>query len=60
MALITISEASCDNSPFCPARRVCPRGAIVPSGAAYRVLQEKCTSCGVCVRACPMGAIQSN
>jgi ferredoxin len=57
MALVTVIRERCDNSPFCPAKRVCPRGAIVPDGQAYRVDQEKCTGCGVCVRACPMGAV---
>lgn len=59
MALVTISSALCDNSPFCPARRVCPKGAIVPNGSAYSIAQDKCTGCGVCLRACPMGAIQA-
>jgi len=59
MALVTISADRCDNSPFCPARRVCPKGAIVPNGGSYAVLQDKCSGCGVCLRACPMGAIQA-
>jgi Fe-S-cluster-containing hydrogenase component 2 len=58
MPLVTILGARCDNSPFCPARRSCPKGAIVPHGIAYKVVEEKCTGCGACMRVCPMGAIQ--
>ena len=57
MSLVTIQEARCDNSPFCPARRACPKGAIVPNGNAYMVVDSKCTGCGACMRMCPMGAI---
>jgi Fe-S-cluster-containing hydrogenase component 2 len=58
MPLVSILEARCDNSPFCPARRACPKGAIVPNGIAFKVVEEKCTGCGACMRVCPMGAIQ--
>lgn len=60
----TIDIPTCDRSPGCPARRICPRGAIVPeAGGAYpgangyRVLTDRCTGCGVCVRACPGRAV---
>jgi len=59
MAGVKIEANRCDNSPFCPARRVCPRGAILPNGMSYTVDDAKCTGCGVCVRACPMGAISA-
>ena len=58
MPLVTISETLCDNSPFCPARRACPTGAIVRNGIVYKVVEDKCTGCGACMRMCPMGAIQ--
>lgn len=58
MPLVTIADALCDNSPFCPARRSCPKTAIVPNGGSYMVQEEKCTGCGACIRVCPMGAIQ--
>jgi Fe-S-cluster-containing hydrogenase component 2 len=58
MSRITIDLPRCDASPLCPARRVCPRGAIVPVPGGYTVDQEKCTACGVCMRACPMGAVE--
>ncbi|HZL06973.1 MAG TPA: 4Fe-4S binding protein [Coriobacteriia bacterium] len=60
----SVETGACDRSPHCPARRVCPRGAIVPkTGGAYpgangyRVLADRCTGCGVCVRACPGRAV---
>ncbi|MHB1342501.1 MAG: ATP-binding protein [Coriobacteriia bacterium] len=59
-----IDAASCDRSPGCPARRVCPKGAIVPipggmyPGAnGYSVIEELCAGCGVCARVCPGGAV---
>jgi len=65
MAIVRIDNHSCDRSPGCPARSVCPRGAIVPvdgglyPGAnGYTVLQEKCTGCGVCARVCAGGAVR--
>ena len=42
-------------------RNLCPAGAIFALFSFRplfrRVVSEKCTSCGRCVRACPMGAI---
>jgi Fe-S-cluster-containing hydrogenase component 2 len=64
MAIVRIDNTACDRSPGCPARMVCPRGAIVPvegghyPGAnGYTVLAEKCSGCGVCARACAGGAV---
>lgn len=65
MAAIRIENAACDRSPGCPARRVCPHGAIVPiEGGAYQgangytVIDEKCAGCGICARVCAGGAVQ--
>lgn len=65
MAIVRIDATACDRSPACPARRVCPKGAIVPvSGGPYPGSQgysidtDKCSGCAVCVRACPGGAVQ--
>jgi Fe-S-cluster-containing hydrogenase component 2 len=65
MGTVRIVTSMCDRSPGCPSRRVCPKGAIVPvpggkyPGAnGYTVLEEKCTSCGVCMRVCAGGAVQ--
>ena len=55
---VIIELSSCDASPYCPARRVCPRNAIVPVPGGYTIDQDKCTACGVCIRACPMGAVK--
>lgn len=59
-----IDAMTCDRSPGCPARRVCPKGAIVPvaggryAGAnGYTVIEELCSGCGVCMRMCPGKAI---
>ncbi|MBZ4683997.1 MAG: hypothetical protein PWP46_2161 [Fusobacteriaceae bacterium] len=68
-----INQNQCDKSPFCPVKRVCPVGAIVPLNEGetqkkksifgflipkgYKVDEEKCTGCGVCVTSCPMQAV---
>lgn len=66
MSVVKIDIASCDRSPGCPARRVCPKDAIVPvEGGAYpgangyTVLEDRCAGCGVCVRACFGGAVRA-
>jgi Fe-S-cluster-containing hydrogenase component 2 len=46
----------------CPDRQcvtVCPEGAVKPSARINLPLinLEKCTGCGLCVKACPLGAI---
>lgn len=65
MHTMTLDAATCDRSPACPARRACPRGAIVPipggryPGAnGYTIDQERCTGCGICIRSCPTGAVR--
>jgi Fe-S-cluster-containing hydrogenase component 2 len=65
MTVAAIENNSCDRSPGCPARRVCPRGAIVPIGGGrypgdngYTVIEDKCTGCGVCARVCAGGAVR--
>lgn len=64
MTTVRIDNAACDRSPGCPARRVCPRGAIVPVAGGsypgangYTVLEDKCSGCGVCARVCAGGAV---
>lgn len=66
MPTIRIDTAACDRSPGCPARRVCPKGAIVPvAGGAYpgaqgyTVIEELCAGCGVCAQYCPGGAVSA-
>lgn len=64
MSTVTIREQACDRSPACPARRVYPKGAVVPAPGGpypgsngYTVIEERCSGCGVCVAACPGGAV---
>jgi Fe-S-cluster-containing hydrogenase component 2 len=65
MASIHIDNRSCDRSPGCPARRVCPFGAIVPVAGGpypgangYTVDDDRCAGCGDCVRVCAGGAVR--
>jgi len=57
----TIDPARCDRSPACPARRVCPQGAVSRSGwGPWEIDPQLCTGCGACIRVCPTGAISIN
>jgi Fe-S-cluster-containing hydrogenase component 2 len=65
MASVEIDIRSCDRSPACPARRVCPEGAIAPEAGGsypgangYVVDEDKCAGCGVCAGVCPRGAVR--
>ena len=58
MPTVSIDLKRCDASPFCPVKRVCPKGAVKPVPGGYSVDQSKCTDCGACIRVCPMGAVQ--
>ncbi len=62
MKKANINYNSCDNSPFCGAKRVCPAGAIkfekkgLLSGK-IEIDSNKCTGCSKCVAYCPHNAI---
>ena len=57
MAIAVVKERCPQNHP-CPSVKVCPVGALKQSGfKAPEVDGEKCTSCGKCVRYCPMRAL---
>lgn len=61
---VSIDIPKCDRSPGCPARRLCPKGAIIPipGGAypganGYTIMEDRCTGCGACARVCAGGAV---
>lgn len=58
MSPITVDLARCDASPFCPVKRMCPSDAVSPTLGGYVINQDRCTSCGACIRVCPMGAVR--
>lgn len=65
MRTLSIDASACDRSPQCPARRACPRGAIVPiAGGAYpgangyTINTDRCTGCAVCALNCPGNAVR--
>lgn len=60
MPKITIDLNRCDNSPFCPVRRVCPKDAVTAVTGGYAIDPDKCSECGSCVRTCPMGAVSAS
>ena len=53
-----VDPAKCDRSPRCPAKRVCPAGAIEREDASdpYHV-NSYCQGCRKCVAVCPRKAI---
>jgi ferredoxin len=55
---VAVNEKRCPQNHKCPAVAVCPAGALAQEGfGAPKVNGEACTSCGKCVRRCPMGAL---
>lgn len=53
-----IDSETCDKSPFCPAKRICPVKAITQKlGKVSIVDEEKCIGCGKCLNFCPGNAI---
>jgi NAD-dependent dihydropyrimidine dehydrogenase PreA subunit len=59
-----IDRDRCDRRTTCGVIRVCPKGAVkaIPGGVrgkmSYVVDETMCAGCGICVRACPMGAVR--
>ena len=63
MKKAVIDTSSCDKSPFCPVKRVCPVNAVTQEGSFFRsgvpvIDSEKCIGCGKCVKVCPMRAVK--
>ena len=57
--MIIVESKRCPQNHRCPAMRICPVDAIVQDGnAAPTIDNEKCISCGKCMRVCPYGAFQ--
>ena len=58
---ISVEKNRCPQNHPCPSIKVCPVGAIVQNGFdAPTIDHEKCIKCEVCVKYCPMGAIQAS
>jgi len=57
---VTINPNRCPQNHRCPAIYVCPKQAITQKHffSLPVVDDEKCTTCGKCLRYCPMGAIE--
>ena len=58
--MITVNAEKCPQNHKCPSMAVCPQGAISQKDiyALPQVDQEKCVSCGKCIRYCPTGAFE--
>lgn len=62
-----IQPVKCDQSPFCPVKRICPAKAVTQEkkgglfgflgGSLPKVDEGKCTGCGLCVQYCPHKAV---
>jgi len=55
-----IKQNTCDRSPFCPVKRICPQKALKRNGffGHLEIDEEKCTGCGTCIQYCPHGAVK--
>ena len=54
-----VDERLCARENPCPAVRICPYEALAQEGDAAPVVdEEKCEDCGLCVKACPKGALR--
>ncbi|MPM33256.1 NAD(P)H-quinone oxidoreductase subunit I, chloroplastic [bioreactor metagenome] len=51
----------CDNAPECSGIEVCPTKAITynETKKTLEIDETKCITCGLCVKACPVGAIKA-
>ncbi len=57
---IKINAQRCPQNHKCPSLRVCPADALKQAGnKAPTVDEDKCKNCNLCVRYCPMGAIEA-
>jgi len=56
---VLVNFKICDNADVCSGIEVCPTGAIYwdEKNSTLAFCNEKCTCCGLCVNACPAGAI---
>jgi len=55
---LKVNKNRCPQNHPCPSVRVCPTKALSQQGFAAPVVDDnKCISCGKCVRFCPMGAL---
>jgi Fe-S-cluster-containing hydrogenase component 2 len=50
----------CERSPNCPVRRECPIQAIGEVDGDFYINADVCRGCGLCVRACPRGAVNES
>lgn len=57
---VFVNQKICDNAKECSGIAACPTGALFwdKEEARIRTDNNLCISCGVCVRECPVGAIQ--
>lgn len=57
---VYINFKICDNASECGGIEVCPTGALTwnEEKATIKIDNEKCISCGMCEKECPIGAIR--
>lgn len=58
-----INTMRCDQSPFCPVKRVCPVNAVKQDNGLFKrayptIDPNVCTGCEKCLQYCPMNAVE--
>jgi Fe-S-cluster-containing hydrogenase component 2 len=56
---VRFNQELCDLSPYWPAVRACPKGALFFDKKTFRPTfkADECSGCGVCISSCPGGAV---
>lgn len=64
MKTAVVNGSLCDQSPFCPVKRVCPVQAVTQDvkflikADTPVINKDLCIGCGKCVQVCPMKAVK--
>lgn len=59
LSKVKVIKGMCPQNHKCPAVKACPKAALIQDKfEAPKVDLSKCIGCKVCVKICPMGAIQ--
>ncbi|MBS3983916.1 MAG: 4Fe-4S binding protein [Dethiobacter sp.] len=58
MNTYAINLTRCDSAPGCRVKKECPANAVIQLDGNYYIDMNTCRGCGLCVKACPRGAVE--